>query len=67
MFAPHSSAETYVRAYQEKFICLDEADLNVQGDFNQDTASIFSVQLVKCEGGVENGCKTEDEILKYFR
>ena len=48
-------------------ICLDEDALLLYGDFNALEARQLNIQLVKCIGGVEGGCKSDAEIMKFFR
>lgn len=54
-----------IEKYQKKFICVDEADLFLYGDYNSDAASQFKMQLVKCSG--RDDCKSEDQIQEFFR
>lgn len=54
-----------LRVYRKKFVCIDEADLMISGDFTSAKARQLNVQLVKCHE--KPFCKSDEEILKFFR
>ena len=66
-FRPHLNSRYYSEFYYKKFICVSRADLVIYGDFNQDEARQFNVQLIRCKGGVDKGCESEDKITEFFR
>ena len=66
-FKPHSNARYYTSYYYKKFLCIDKDDLEVQGDYNSDNAQQLNFQLIKCQGGKAKGCKSDAEIVEYFR
>ena len=66
-FSPHEGARKYAEFYQKKSLCVDQDNLEIYGDFNSEKAKQFNVQLVKCTGGEANGCKSETEIMAFFR
>ena len=59
------SQRTFVDTYQKKFICLNEEDLFLYGDYDSANASQFEIQLIKCTN--RDDCKSEEEIREYFR
>ena len=66
-FKAHPQAESYPKLYRKKFICLDKENLEVFGDYSSTNARQLNVQLIKCAGGPEMGCKTDEQIISYFR
>ena len=66
-FEPHKNAKYYTKYYYKKFQCIDKQDLEVQGEYNSDTAQHLNFQLIKCKGGKAKGCKSDAEISEYFR
>ena len=66
-FKAHPNAKKYPSTYQKKFLCVDKDYLEIYGDFNTAVASQFNIQLIKCKGGKEKGCKDDAEITNFFR
>ena len=40
----------YLMTFQRKFLCLDDKDLSIYGDFTSAYASQLTIDLVKCKG-----------------
>ena len=62
---PASAA--FVRDFNRKLLCVNEDDMYIHGDYDSYNARMLNIQLVKCKGGAEAGCKSNEEILKFFR
>ena len=63
-----------VTTYQKKLKCIDPKYSKVNGDFNQDHASLLVMRLVRCGDGLSTvpsqgseTCKSEAEITEFFR
>lgn len=63
-----------VTTYQKKLKCIDPQYSRVNGDFNQDQASLLVMRLVRCGDGTSTRpfqgsekCKSEAEITEFFR
>ena len=37
-----------INTYTKKFVCADESEMEVFGDFNSDNAQLMNIQLIKC-------------------
>ena len=66
-FKVHPSGESFTKLYRKKFICLDKENLEINGDFSSTNGRQLDMQLIKCSGGPANGCKTDEQIISYFR
>ena len=55
----------YVELYQKKFLCLDESDRYVSGNFNTKKASLIRVRLNKCRNKAY--CKSDADITKFVK
>ena len=58
------SQAVYAERYWRKFICINEKDRFIYGNFDSVEARLLNVQLKRCEGA---GCKSPDEITEFFR
>ena len=47
-------------------MCLDEADMDIQGNIGSSQAQILYVDIVICNRETEANCKEEEEIWDYF-
>ena len=60
-FAPRSDDSSgFVDIYRKKFVCIDEKDRWVRGNWNNISASTISVRLNRCRG--KDYCKSDKEI-----
>ena len=57
--------ERDMKAYHKKFLCLDEEDMRLQGDYSSETASLLEVRIEKCQG--HDYCRDETEIDDFFK
>ena len=48
-------------------LCVEEDDLFIYGDFSSLAARQINIQLHRCRGGLQNGCKSEAEITQFFK
>ena len=61
-------AERYERdmeAHNKKFLCLDQENMRLQGDYSSETASLLEVRIEKCVG--HDYCRDEKEIDDFFK
>ena len=56
------SYQASLNAYQNNFICVDQAELELQGGFGKESGQAIFIDLVKCSDEDEIPCKTDDEI-----
>ena len=57
--------ESSLNRFQNSFICLDQKDLQIYGEFTTTTGSNIYIDVVKCDGK-EVACKSDEEIRNYF-
>ena len=50
----------YIELYRKKFVCIDEKDRWVRGNWNSVSASIITIRLNRCRG--KDYCKSDEEI-----
>ena len=60
----HETATAYVILFKNKFMCLEQKDLEIYGNFNAKKAKILRAYLDRCHD--KEYCKTEKEIDKYM-
>ena len=65
MFPMDTNFDSDFRTYQKAFICADQDDLYINGDYNSKTARLFNIQFIKCHDRPD--CKKPDEITKILR
>jgi len=51
--------------HSKKFICVDQEDMFISGDYSSAKARLMNFQLVKCHG--HDYCKSDEEIKAYLR
>lgn len=61
----HKSSYDYVKLYQEKFVCLNEQDLQISGNVNSKKAKRLQVTLKRCHG--HSYCKSSEEIQAFMQ
>ena len=61
----HETATAYVNLYKNKFVCLEQEDLEIYGNFNAKKAKILRAYLHRCHGKVY--CKTAEEMDEYMK
>ena len=59
-FELHETSIDVVKLYQKKFLCIDEEESTLHGDYDSLAARTIRVQLRKCEG--KDYCKSDEEI-----
>ena len=57
---PSEESYRYIDLYRNNFLCIDEEDRWVRGNFNSETASVIIIRLNKCHG--KDYCKSDEEI-----
>ena len=71
-FPTHKNAIRTLDYYHKKFMCID-SDLQLQGDYNSDKASLFKIVMKTCSPDDEHiialgkTCKSEDEIKEWMK
>ena len=50
---------------KQNYLCIDEADLWIQGHFGSDFGRILKVEVMRCSGS--DKCASEQEIDQYFK
>ena len=63
-FQVHEKSKNIIKLFQKKFLCIDQNQSYLFGDYDSETARTIRVQLLKCKGEVY--CKTEEEIISYI-
>jgi len=51
--------------HHKKFVCIDQEDMRINGDYSTSKARLMNFQLVKCHG--HDYCKSDEEIKAYLR
>ena len=51
--------------YHKKFLCVDEQELYIRGEYSSKSARSVSVNLEKCHDRVD--CKSDEEITNFIR
>ena len=54
-----------MEAHNKKFLCLDQENMLLQGDYSSETASLLEVRIEKCVG--HDYCRDEKEIDDFFK
>ena len=62
---PDEQSRPIIDLYQQKFICLDDDNLFIYGDYNSLKARNMDMQLIRCHDRLD--CKSESEITAYLR
>ena len=62
---PTKASYNFVKLYQKKFLCINEEDRFVRGNFQSEAASLIQVRLNRCSG--EDYCKSKEEIDEFVR
>ena len=52
--------------YRQKFLCVNQDDLEIYGSFSSQKAKLLRVYLELCHGE-ENSCASENEIVEYMK
>ena len=50
--------------HSQKFLCIEPEDMQLQGDYSTNSASMVELRVEKCQG--HDYCKNETEIDEYF-
>ena len=64
-FEIHESAFNFIDAYANKFLCIEQEDTYIYGDYNTQKARQLNIQLIKCRNRPD--CKSEAEITEALR
>ena len=59
-----SRSEQAMNVHYRRFLCLDQDDMRLHGDYSSDSASLLFVKLEKCHG--HDYCKSEEELKEFF-
>lgn len=62
---PDEQSRPIIDLYQQKFICLDDDNLFIYGDYNSLKARNMDMQLIRCHDRLD--CKSDVEITAYLR
>ena len=62
---PRKDALKLLELYKDKFLCLDENNLFLRGNFDTNKTSNIRIKLNRCTG--KEYCKSEKEINDFIR
>lgn len=61
----HKASKSALELNKDGFICIEDEQLELYGDFNSDKARTIQISLKRCSG--EAYCKTDEEIDQFLK
>ena len=63
LFKPHSNNSQILSDYQENFLCIDNENLTINGDFDSTNGRTFNIYLWRCTG---EECASDEELRSFL-